>query len=111
MQQAQKHVLSEAAFRRLASRPFFIGVIGISRHFGGHEEGGWWYDWTQVHEVEEVNGWKAGLEVARRFREEYPTQKRDRFSVLGNGEDVEIVLSYCEAAISSRQSDERPHYE
>jgi hypothetical protein len=106
-----KVVIPRSLFIKLLSRPFYVGVVGTSRHYGGPEEGGWWYDWTDVLDWEEANGWKAGLEIVRRFREEHPTQKYGRHSVLGNGDDTRIIFSRSSAEIESWQSTERPHYE
>ncbi len=90
---------------------FFVASIGISRCYGGPEEGGWWYDWCDVHEIEQVESWQGGMEVIRTLRGEHPTQQYDRHSVLGNGEDTEIILARTRAEIERYQSTERPHYE
>ena len=103
--------ISALALQKFASRPFVVGVIGTSRHYGGPEEGGWWYDWTDVLDFEPCHCWQEGLEVARRYREDHPTQKPDRFSVIGNDQDTQIVFRRSVAEIESFQSTERPHYE
>lgn len=73
-------------------QPFYIVVYGISRHYGGPEEGEWWYDIQRVQDVKKIWTIKQALVSIRNFKEEYPTQKYNRFSVLGNGEDIEIDI-------------------
>src|SRR5690606_24555927 len=48
---------------------FYIVLVRITRHFGGPEEGGWWYDWYNVEEVYRAWFWREGLAVARKLRE------------------------------------------
>lgn len=76
---------------------FLIVVYGISRHYLGPEEGGSWGDATEVLEVGRAYTWQGGLKLAREFREQYPTQRYGRGSVLGNGQDTYIRVVYAEA--------------
>lgn len=69
--------------------PFYVAAIGISRHYGGPEEGGWWYDVTDVIEARRAWTWRDGLRHARELRANHPTCPRGRGSVIG-GEDVYI---------------------
>lgn len=73
-------------------QPFYVVVYGISRYYGGPEEGGWWDDIQRVLDVKKVWTIKKAIKIIHEFEEEYPTQKYNRFSVLGNGEDIEIVV-------------------
>jgi hypothetical protein len=98
-----------AAVRGGTELPFFVVAYGVSRHFGGPEEGGWYYDRMEALAVKRSWGWKQGLANARALREEYPTQKYGRGSVLGNGQDVYISCVSDVAFI--RESLERPTYE
>jgi hypothetical protein len=103
--------ISALALQKLASRPFVVGVVGYSRHYGGPEEGGWWYDRCDVLDWQECSSWREGLALARRFREEHPTQRHHRGSVLGNGYDTKLVFTRSWQEIETMQSKERPHYE
>ncbi len=99
--------------RRRASRnpgdPFWVVATGISRHYGGPEEGGWWYDHTRVLSDVQVTSVREGLAVARAMREEYPTCPRGRFSAIG-GEDVYIQCHYDETEFQY-DDEEKPSYE
>lgn len=91
-------------------RPIYVAVISTSRHYGGPEEGGWWYDWTDVCEVRRCLTLKSAVGHARELREEYPTCPRGRGSVLG-GDDTEVLVSHSLSEIEQCQSTERPRYE
>lgn len=90
--------------------PFYIVAYGIDRAYGGPEEGGWWYDRRRILEVRKVYTWEKGLEMARKLKEEYPTCKRGRGSVLG-GEDRYIKVCYTEAEFPSEGPNGKPRYE
>lgn len=89
--------------------PIYIVVLGISRHFGGPEEGGWYYDWRTIHEVRKVWSFCAARKAIRELREEYPKPRYSRFSVLG-GEDMFIHVCLDEQEFP-RESTEVPRYE
>lgn len=77
--------------------PFLIVVTGTSRHYGGPEEGGWWYDRDEVLEVRRAFTFEQGLRHARELREEYPAPRYNRFSCANRGEpDVHIRCVYGE---------------
>jgi hypothetical protein len=87
----------------------FVTAYGISRHYGGPEEGGWWYDWWEPVESVPVaysnaEVMKAQMEIKHDGVNSNPT---DRFSVLGNGEDLAVVI---EDEINEFRTTERPHY-
>lgn len=78
-------------------QPFYIVAYGISRHYGGPEEGGWWYDWTDVHEVRRAFTLAEGLRHARDLKDKYPQPRFNRGSCANRGEDDEyFVLCYGE---------------
>lgn len=75
------------------SQPFYIVVYGISRHYGGPEEGGWYWDRIEALEVQKIWTISKALKIIRKLKEDYyPTSKYNRYSVLGNGQDIEISL-------------------
>lgn len=69
--------------------PIFVVVEGITRLYGGPEEGGWWYDWHTIHEVRKAWNFVGARQAIRELREEYPKPRFNRFSAAG-GEDMEI---------------------
>ncbi len=94
-------------------RPFYLVVSSTSRHYGGPEEGGWWYDRTEVVEVRKAFTLEQGLFHARKLRENYPQPKYNRFSMANRGEgDTRIHLCYGEDDPRwPTESKERPRYE
>ena len=74
------------------NRDVYINVYAVTRHFGGPEEGGWWYNAGEILESKQchpelVNSVRAELEA------KYADQKEgDIYSVRG-GVDIEVQLS------------------
>lgn len=93
--------------------PFYLVVSGTSRHYGGPEEGGWWYNWTEILEVRRAFTFQEGLRQARELRDKYPQPKYDIYSCANDGEpNTEITLCYGEADPRwPHESTERPRYE
>lgn len=89
-------------------RGSFINVYGITRHYGGPEEGGWWYDWYHlVKSVPIRNGKALNMRLIKLMKRYRWNAQGDISSVLG-GEQVYIRL---EQFVGESQSTERPHYE
>ena len=89
----------------------FVAIVSTSRHFGGPEEGGWWYDWSSVEKHWKFDNPKRARRFARRLeREEAPYAPRhNRFSVLG-GNDIEVLRTSNPETLDSWQSKTRPTY-
>ncbi len=107
-----RYVLREVRNRRQRAGfadPIFIVLTGTSRHKVSSAEGGIWEDCRVVLEVRKAYGWKMALKIARQMKEENPTQDYNRFSVLGNGQDIDVVLCYCEEHIP--QDDDLSNWE
>lgn len=94
------------------SKQVFVAVVSISRHFGGREEGGWWYDWTNVEEAWVFDNPRRARRFARRLEREEAryAPRHDRFSVLG-GIDVEVRRARDAETVRGWQTVSRPHYE
>ena len=90
---------------------WFVSLYAVSRHYGGHEEGGWWYDWRSFASVRcTVVGMREDANRLCRELNAIAEEERDgpdRFSVLG-GDDESY---YVEQKPGENQSTERPHYE
>jgi hypothetical protein len=88
----------------------FVNAYAVDRCFGGHEEGGWWYDSGEplasipARTDEEVDAAKAVLQeiFGPRFK-----GNRDRHSVIGE----ENLGIYVEEHVATAFPDGRPHYE
>lgn len=90
--------------------PFYVVVYNVGRHYGGPEEGGWWYDSTSILEVRKVWNWKSALKAMRELKEDYPQPRYNRFSVLGNQGDYFIGM-YYDVEQFPKESTGRPRYE
>jgi len=103
----------QAAMKEGCVRPYYLVVTSTSRHYGGPEEGGWWYDWTSIEEVRKAFTLEEGLRQARKLREKYPQPRYNRFSCANRGEgDTRIQLCYGEKDPRWPNEDkERPRYE
>lgn len=89
-------------------RGSFINVYSVSRHYGGAEEGGWWYDWYHLVKSVPVRNNKALTMRLVKFLKKYSRHAMgDIYSVLG-GEQIYVRL---EQFVGESQSTERPHYE
>jgi hypothetical protein len=93
--------------------PFYVLAVGMSRHYGGPEEGGWWYDMPEILGVKKAYTFKQGLKLARELKEEYPQPRYNRFSCANRGEpDVHLCVLYGENDPRWPGEDfERPRYE
>ncbi len=92
------------------SPSIYAGVVSISRHYGGPEEGGWYYDWYQVEEILQCQDFRHLLSTVRSLRNDYPSCPRGRGSVIG-GDDTVVYISRSKKLIEDMQSEERSVYE
>jgi len=88
----------------------FVSVYSVSRHYGGPEEGGWWYDWyqhvaTTPRRVKACRLLKVRSRLEKKFAHIQSTRRRS--SVIG-GADLVIVN---ERVAGESRSTETPHYE
>lgn len=107
---------SERAQRLAATREgkqpaVYAAAVRITRHCGGPEEGGWWYDWSSVEEVRRAHTYRSLLRHVRELQAEYPTSRYGRHSCADTSGDVVIYLCRSEHQIEGLQSTERPRYE
>jgi hypothetical protein len=89
----------------------------VTRHFGGHEEGGWWYDrYRHVETLVTSPTHAEAKRVAAELNEQAKNDKRQpsgtyqgRYSVANNTDDHYLVE---ETPGQHDNTDEpRPHYE
>lgn len=93
---------------QLAAAPFvFVSAYAVTRHYGGPEEGGWWYDWYEL--IQTVPTAPDGADVVRGELERVHSSVNvgDRFSVLG-GATLSVMVEDSPGEFETR---ERPHYE
>lgn len=85
----------------------FVNVYKVTRHYGGPEEGGWWYNWYECVESCPVD--VVHSETMKAYYEKFYSNIKhgDIYSVLG-GADVEV---YIEDKPKQSETKERPYYE
>jgi hypothetical protein len=86
----------------------FVNVYEVTRHYGGPEEGGWWYDWAECLEVYPVRDEEQGEQVKEWLWENYKHKKYGDISSVLGGVDIRI---YIEDEPKEYESTERPYYE
>lgn len=89
-------------------QPFYIVVYEIERHYGGPQEGGWYYDTQIVIDCKKLWSISQTLKQMRELREEYPQPKYKRTSVLGS---YDIFIDLIPTLECIRERTERPQYE
>jgi hypothetical protein len=86
-----------------------VSVYAVDRHFGGHEEGGWWYDWykfTGISErcaIDQIEDVKARLLLM--FADKQP--KYPISSAASNGPEYWAMV---EGKAGESETKERPQY-
>jgi hypothetical protein len=98
---------------------FFVTKYLVTRHFGGREEGGWWYDRSQFDEViSRFTTEEAAFETARKLNRHAKDEKRQadgsryqgRFSVANHTDQVYLV-DRSQVGENDDTDEPRPHYE
>lgn len=93
-----------------------LGVYTVTRHYGGPEEGGWWYNQLEhvesVEAASDIDPTRAALAAIDITREALAAkhadlQYGDIYSVLG-GQQVQVLI---ESTPGEWQTTERPRYE
>lgn len=91
--------------------PIYLAVVSTSRHYGGPEEGGWWYNWSTVEEVRRAWDWKTALKYARELKEDCPQPKFGIGSAANRGEpEFQIVVCSDPSFYECMETKERPYY-
>lgn len=100
----------ELARAQRTCRLNYVNAYSVTRHYGGPEEGGWWYDvgrplasvpcWTD----DQIDAAKAQLHTA--FDHEY-APLTSRYSVLGEADLLVVVEDH----VATSWPAETPHYE
>jgi hypothetical protein len=95
-----------------STRDCVLSVYRVSRHYGGPEEGGWWYDrHTYTGQCRKVSCMEAREKAGAWQVELKPNQpEHDRFSVLGWEGDF-VVYIECVAGEGDTSREPKPHYE
>lgn len=84
----------------------YVAVARVERHYGGPQEGGWWYDTQEVLEQHRVQYCRVEYMKAKLMAKYGPSPRPDRYSVCGT---YDIVAWWDDEPIKSDFS--RPGYE
>jgi len=95
----------------------FITVYQITRHLGGAEEGGWWYNWYEP--IETIHIPRRWAKKPNRYWDKINTlknqmQRKHADRAWGNiysANDGILVKTYIEETCRENESTECPHYE
>jgi len=97
----------------IVSRPWkegetaWVNVYETTRHYGGPEEGGWWYNWNSLEEAVPVGSQEEAETVKRELEEKFGEGQGDISSVLGGHE----IAVYIESEKGQSESTEEPRYD
>jgi hypothetical protein len=91
--------------------PTYVVAVSISRCYGGPEEGGWWYNWTDIEEVRRAWDWKTIRAYLREYRDTYEQPRFDIYSAANDGPEYRFLLLDDPNEIEEWQTTERPTYE
>jgi hypothetical protein len=86
-----------------------VSAYAVNRCFGGHEEGGWWYDayhFAGISErvsIEEIDAAKERIKAM--FADEQP-----RFPISSMANDGPEYWPIVELKVGDSETKERPHY-
>ena len=103
----QQWEINQQRKEAMADNTKWVTAYEVTRHYGGPEEGGWWYDRYDPIESNEVADEEAQA-TRKMLRERYADREHgDIGSVLG-GVEVQVLVEdeREEFAVTSR-----PHYE
>jgi hypothetical protein len=84
----------------------FVNVYDVTRHYGGPEEGGWWYDAGEPILSIVCTSREQAEQVRDKTRAGKYARTRARYSVLG-GQDYDVCI---EEHIGEAFPKERPRY-
>ena len=91
--------------------PIYAVAVRTTRHCGGPEEGGWFYDWSDIEEVRRAFTFRELLRSVRALQEAFPSSRYGRHSCADTTGDVVIYIMRSEELIEGLQSTERSRYE
>ena len=87
----------------------FFNVYSVTRHYGGPEEGGWWYNWHALLETLPFEEDAKSQEMLRdHLKKKYANEEYGDISSVLGGQEIDILV---EDRPGQSASTEVPHYE
>jgi hypothetical protein len=98
----------------MARERWVVAVYDMDRHFGGPEEGGWWYDSGQLRRIA-FSGLTEEQAYAKGFRFNHlmglvQKRRKSRFSMAYAGGELQARI-YVDREVPHYFPEERPYYE
>ena len=91
--------------------PIYVAVQSTVRCYGGPEEGGWWYNFTETEEVFKFWTARDALAKIRELREEYCDPRYGIYSAANRGEpQYDFVVTHDPSFWEANETKERPYY-
>ncbi len=87
--------------------PTYVNVYEVTRHYGGPEEGGWWYNTGEPIESHLVTDVREASVVGDKLREEHGEGHGNIYSVLG-GVKIQVMV---QNHFARYWPEETPYYE
>jgi hypothetical protein len=92
--------------------PIYVAVQEVTRHYGGPEEGGWWYNWTETVDVYQAWNARDALAMLRELKDEYQDPRYGIYSCANRGEgEYHFVIAHDPSFWTEHESTKRPIYE
>ncbi|MEB6038191.1 hypothetical protein [Staphylococcus pseudoxylosus] len=86
----------------------YVNVYLVTREFGGHEEGGWYYDNYECVHSEFVEDEEKVEDIIEILTETYSEYKEGDISSINGGTDVQVL---SEGTKAESETEEIPTYE
>lgn len=106
-----QRMLRKQATKENEVQKIYIAMWESSRHYGGPEEGGWYYDIHTIATVRFAFGWKRALKIARDLQKEYGQPRFNRYSAANRGEADKNIKIYSSIDHIPEEQTKRPRYE
>lgn len=87
--------------------PFVVSVYDVTRHYGGPEEGGWYYDWYERKESHTAENEEEAKKIQEELSKKYKFDGKELSSVRGQGTYEVLIEDY----VGEYETKQRPYYE
>lgn len=86
----------------------WVNVYKVTRHYGGPEEGGWWYNAGEPIHTESCDTEAEAESMKARLEQLYADQKHGNIYSVNGGVDIDV---YVEGHEGKPWPETIPHYE
>ena len=86
----------------------YVNVYEVTREFGGHEEGGWWFNWYEFLDTVECKSEKEINDMQEKMYEKYQDHAYGNINSVNGGLEIRVLI---ESKPREYETTERPFYE